>query len=88
MAIIKNTSYKGSKSTSTLTGNIELNEGTGELLIRSGSHILTRINSEGFTYYEESGTSRIRMGLNPKDESVGEWISKPNIDVLEELNNG
>lgn len=85
MAIVKNIKYSGDARTSTLNGNIELNEGAGELIIRNGVHILTRINSEGFTYAEQSGTRRIRIGMNPKDESIGEWISKPGIDVIDEL---
>lgn len=87
MAIIKQVQHSGSVRTSTLSGNIELNEATGELIIRNGAHVLTRINSEGFTYSEMSGIRRIRTGLNPKDQSVGEWISKPTIDVIDELEN-
>ena len=85
MAIIKQVQHAGSVRTSTLSGNIELNEATGELIIRNGSNILTRINSEGFTYSEANGLRRIRIGLNPRDESVGEWVSKPSVDVIEAL---
>jgi len=85
MAIIKEVQHSGSVRTSTLSGNIELNEAKGELLIRNGVHILTRVDSEGFTYAEANGTRRIRIGLNPKDQSVGDFISKPNIDVIDEL---
>lgn len=85
MAIIKEVQHSGSVRTSTLSGNIELNEAKGELLIRNGVHILTRVDSEGFTYAEANGTRRIRIELNPKDQSVGDFISKPNIDVIDEL---
>lgn len=85
MAIVKQVNHSGSVRTSTLSGNIELNEAKGELLIRNGVHILTRVDSEGFTYAEANGTRRIRIGLNPKDQSVGDFISKPNIDVIDEL---
>lgn len=85
MAIIKQVQRSGSVRTSTLSGNIELNEATGELIIRNGAHVLTRINSEGFTYSEISGLRRIRIGLNPKDQSVGIYTSKPTIDVIDEL---
>lgn len=88
MAIVKQVNHSGSVRTSTLSGNIELNEAKGELLVRNGVHVLTRIDSEGFTYAEQNGTRRIRMGLNPADDSVGEFISKPNIDVIEALTNG
>lgn len=85
MAIIKQVQHAGSVRTSTLSGNIELNEASGELIIRNGSNVLTRINSEGFTYSEANGLRRIRIGLNPNDSSVGEWISKPTVDVIEAL---
>ena len=85
MAIVKQVQYSGSVRTSTLSGNIELNEASGELIIRNGAHVLTRINSEGFTYSEMGGLRRIRIGLNPNDGSVGEWISKPTVDVIEAL---
>lgn len=85
MAIVKTVKYSGQIKTSTLSGNIELNESTGELLVRNGSHVLTRVNSDGFTYSETNGTRRIRIGLNPKDSSIGEFISKPSIDVIDEL---
>ena len=85
MAIIKQVQHAGSVRTSTLSGNIELNEATGELIIRNGANVLTRINSEGFTYSEANGLRRIRIGLNPRDESVGEWVSKPSVDVIEAL---
>lgn len=85
MAIVKQVQHSGSVRTSTLSGNIELNEATGELIIRNGAHVLTRINSEGFTYSEISGLRRIRIGLNPKDETVGIYTSKPTIDVIDEL---
>ncbi|WP_455677844.1 hypothetical protein [Sharpea azabuensis] len=85
MAIVTNASYSGSKSTQTLSGNIELNEGTGELLIRNGAKILTRINSKGFTYYDTDGKARIRLGLDTNEGAVGFWISKEGYDVLEVL---
>ena len=85
MAIIKTVQHSGAVRTSTLSGNLELNEGTGEFIIRNGAQVLVRMNSEGFTYSEKSGIRRIRVGLNPKDESVGIWNSKPNIDVIDEL---
>jgi len=85
MAIVKTVQHSGTGRTSTLSGNIELNEGTGELLIRNGANVLTRVNSEGFTYADSTGLRRIRIGLNPADSSVGEWISKPTVDVIEAL---
>lgn len=86
MAIVKTVQHSGAGRTSTLSGNIELNEGTGELLIRNGAKVVVRTNSEGFTYAEPTtGLRRIRIGLNPADSSVGIYTSKPTIDVIDEL---
>ena len=85
MAIVKQVNHSGSVRTSTLSGNIELNQAEGALKVRNGSIILTRLDSEGFTYAQSDGVRRIRTGLNPKDGSVGEWLSKPNVDVIDEL---
>lgn len=85
MGIVKSVQHSGSTRTSTLNGNIELNEGTGQLIIRNGVHILTQIDSDGFTYAQADGVRRIRIGLNPKDNTIGEYISKPNVDVIDEL---
>lgn len=86
MAIIRNVQHSGGTMTSTLSGNIELNEASGELIVRNGANVLTRINSEGFTYSETDGTRRIRIGLNPANNDIGEWISKPSVDVIGALN--
>lgn len=87
MAIVKTVQHSGSARTSTLSGNIVLNESAGELVVRNGANVLTRIDSEGFTYSEPSGIRRIRIGMNPVDSNIGEWISKPTIDVVEALEN-
>lgn len=87
MGIVKTVQYAGGTRTSTLSGNIELNESIGELIIRNGANVLTRINSDGFTYSEPNGTRRIRIGANPANNDIGEWISKPTIDVIEALEN-
>lgn len=86
MAIIESTNSRGGGQIATNSGNISINEATGELLIRKGVQMVTRINSDGFTYYDPDGLARIRIGLNPKDGEVGLWISNEGIDVLEELN--
>lgn len=85
MGIVKSVQHSGSTRTSTLNGNIELNQGTGQLIVRNGVHILTQLDSDGFTYAQSDGVRRIRIGLNPKDNTIGEYISKPNVDVIDEL---
>ena len=85
MGIVKSVQHSGSTRTSTLSGNIELNENTGQLIVRNGVHILTQLDSDGFTYAQPDGVRRIRIGTNPKDGTIGDWISKPNVDVIDEL---
>jgi hypothetical protein len=85
MAIIKNVELQGNKVVSTLNGNIELNQNTGELLVRKDGNILTRVNSQGFIYSEPSGLRRILIGAHPIDSHVIEAISDPGIDVINEL---
>lgn len=84
MAIVKEAQYSGNSRTSTLNGAIELNEGTGELIIRDGAEILTRVSREGFDYLE-NGTPRIRIGKRPNSADVGIYASKPGYNVIEEL---
>lgn len=85
MIIEKNVEFEGSKVISTLNGNIELNQNTGEMLIRKNGKVLTRINSQGFIYSEEDGTRRVLIGAHPVDGHIIEAISDPGVDVIDEL---
>ena len=85
MAIVKNVEVQGSKVISTNNGDISINQGTGELLIRKNGVVLTRVTSQGFIYSEPNGTRRILIGSHPKDGHVIEAISDPGIDVIQEL---
>lgn len=85
MGIVKEVQYRGSTMTSTLNGNISLNEGSGELVVRNGANVLTRVNSAGFLYSEPSGTRRILNGAHPTDGHIGTWVSKPGVDVVDAL---
>lgn len=85
MSIVKNVEFEGSKVVSTLNGNIELNQNTGELIIRKNGKVMTRINSKGFVYSEENGTRRILIGAHPKTGEIVEVISVAGVDVIEEL---
>ena len=85
MAIVKNVELQGNKVISTLNGAIELNQNTGELIIRKQGNVLTRVNSQGFIYSDNSGLRRILMGAHPTDGRIGDWVSKPTIDVITEL---
>lgn len=89
MAIIENIKTRGSATTSTLSGNIVLDENAGELRVnrRSGQEFVTlaKLNSLGFTYAEIDGTNRVHIGAAPSDGHIGSWVSKPGVDVIEEL---
>lgn len=84
MALKKEVQYSGNARTSTLNGNIEINEGTGELIVRNGAQILTRVSGEGFDYLQ-NGTHRIRIGRRGGSSDIGIYVSKPGVDVLEEI---
>lgn len=64
MAIIERVTSSGSKVTSSLSGGLTINEGDGEIVIRKGTTEVVRIDSDGFKYYDESGTQRIFFGQN------------------------
>lgn len=89
MAIIENVKTRGSATTSTLSGNIVLDENAGELRVnrRNDGDLVTlaKLNSQGFTYAELDGTNRIHIGAAPNDGRIGSWVSKPGVDVIEEL---
>jgi len=84
MALKKEVQYSGNARTSTLNGNIEINEGTGELIVRNGAQILTRVSGEGFDYLQ-NGIHRIRIGRRGNSSNIGIYTSKPGVDVLEEI---
>lgn len=72
MAIITTIKTKGNASTSTLSGNIVIDEGAGELRItkRVGDDIVpvNVINETGNHYYDLNGVERISTGL---DDATG-----------------
>lgn len=85
MNIEKNVEFEGSKVISTLNGNIELNQNTGEMLIRKNGKVLTRINSQGFIYSDSDGVRQILIGANPKNGKVRIYNTKDGVDVIDEL---
>jgi len=86
MSIVKNVEFEGSKVVSTNNGNIELNQNTGELIVRRGGAVRTRVNADGFVYSDSSGLRRIQIGSKPSNPNdVISAISDPGIDVINEL---
>lgn len=64
MTIIDNTTIKGANVTSSLAGNLTINEDSGEIVIRNGRTEVLRLNRNGFAYFDTNGTKRISMGQN------------------------
>lgn len=64
MTIIDNTTIKGANVTSSLAGNLTINEDSGEIVIRNGRTEVLRLNRNGFAYFDNNGTKRISMGQN------------------------
>lgn len=62
MTIITNITSRGANVTSSLAGNLTINEANGEIVIRNNSKEVVRIDKEGFKYYDGSAVKRISMG--------------------------
>lgn len=84
MAIVKDVSYTGNKSVSTLGGQIRLDEGRGRLVVfDSQTQVeLTVVDRTGFLFND--GTDR-RIKLGSYLARVGQWVSKPGEDVIDLL---
>lgn len=64
MTIIDNTTVKGAPVTSSLAGNLIINEDSGEIVIRNSGIEVLRLSPDGFSYFDKNGTRRISMGQN------------------------
>lgn len=62
MAIIESVTSNGAKVTSSLAGGLNINESSGEIVIRNGQTEVVRIDKNGFKYYDNAGTERIGFG--------------------------
>lgn len=84
MAIVKEITTSGQNTVSTLSGSIRLEEGRGRLVVYDSiSNIeLTTLDRTGFLFSD--GTNR-RIKLGSYAARVGLWISKPGLDVIDEL---
>lgn len=87
MAYIENVAYQGQQSTSTLAGDIRLEQGRGRLVIYDPI-LQTELNVVDRTGYlfSDGVNRRIKIGSAPTDGRVGIWTSKPGVDVIDELN--
>lgn len=84
MAIIKTVKYRGQSSTSTLSGDIRLEEGRGRMVVYDPTTQteLTTLDRTGFLFSD--GTDR-RIKLGSYASRVGLWISKEGNDVIDLL---
>ena len=62
MTIVETVTSNGAKVTSSLAGNLSINEANGEIVIRNGQTEVVRIDKNGFRYYDGAGTERIGFG--------------------------
>lgn len=78
--------YKGQSSVATLGGQIKLEQGRGRLVIYDPitQRELNVVDREGYTF-SDATVRRIRIGQSPTGDRVGIWVSKPGIDVIDNL---
>jgi hypothetical protein len=84
MAIETEVTSRGQKSTSTLAGDIRLEEGRGRLVIYDPD-TARELNVVDRTGYLFSDATDRRIKLGSHDDEVGFWISKPSEDVIDLL---
>lgn len=62
--IVTNITSRGASMTNSLSGSLSINESNGEIVIRSGSTEVLRLDKTGFKYFDNNGITRISMGTN------------------------
>ena len=76
MAIITNVKTRGAVKTSTLSGNIVLDEANGELrisrVINGDNVVINKIDVLGSHYYDSNGVKRISTGIDPTTGRIRE----------------
>ena len=74
----------GDGNIQTLSGSITLEEATGRLVVRDGvtNQELVRLDRDGFLFND--GNDR-RILLGRYATRIGQWVSKPGIDVIDIL---
>lgn len=84
MAIITKITQPGNNLISTLGGQIQIDEGRGMMRIYDSTTgvNLVEIDRTGFLFSD--GTDR-RIKLGSYATRVGFWLSKPSVDVIDEL---
>ncbi len=60
--IITNLTSRGDTVTSSLAGNLSINEANGEIVIRNQAKEVVRIDKEGFKYFDSNSVQRIAFG--------------------------
>ena len=86
MAIETTIKHNGAKATSTLSGDIRLEEAKGRLVIYdpTNGNELVNINRTGFLF-ADSDERRIKIGAAPDDGRVGFWQTPNGKDVITKL---
>lgn len=78
--------HKGQRSTSTLGGEIRIEEGRGRLVIYDAltQREINVVDRTGYTFSDDD-ERRIKIGNAPDDGRIGQWITKDGKDVIQEL---
>lgn len=64
--IITNLTSRGDSVTSSLAGNLSINEANGEIVVRNQAREVVRIDKEGFKYFDNNSVERISFGQDEK----------------------
>lgn len=85
MSFESTVSYSGQNIISTLGGAIRIEEGRGRMVIQDNQSLVELVNIDRTGFLFSDGTDR-RIKLGSFATRVGLWISKPGIDVIDQLN--
>lgn len=85
MAIKEDVVIGGGEYVQSLGGGLSFKTASNVFSIQDGQKKFVEISENGFYYYDQAQKARIILGKHPKTGEVGLWISKPNVDVEEEL---
>ncbi len=68
MAITKIIENSGNQTVTSGNGRITIDQATGEILVRNGSKVVTRIDEDGFKYFDSNNIKRISLGQNAEGQ--------------------
>lgn len=83
MAIIKKITQPGNNIVGTLNGKIQIEEGSGRMVVRDATtnRELNVVDGDGYTFSDDN-ERRLRIGNNPQRTRVNMWLSPDGTDVI------